>query len=68
MIANQFVRFNTISAQEVAAIMRLMTYESNKLEFAKNAYAACYDKQNYFLVNQAFTYSSSIRQLNAFIK
>lgn len=68
MIANQFIRNNTISAKEVADVMRLMTYESNKLEFAKNAYDACYDKQNYFLVNQAFTYSNSIRQLNAFIR
>lgn len=68
MIANQFISKNTISSKEVADLMGLMTYESNKLELAKNAYEACYDKQNYFLVNQAFTYSNSIRQLNAFIK
>ena len=68
LIANQFIKHNTISAKEVADVMRLLTYESNKLEFAKNAYEACYDKENYFLVNQAFTYSSSIRQLNAFIR
>ncbi len=68
LIANQYIKSNSISASEVASVMGLLTYESNKLEFAKNAYSACYDKQNYFLVNQAFTYSSSIRQLNAFIK
>lgn len=67
-IAGQYIRMNRISAAEVADVMRMLTYESSKLEFAKNAYAACYDKENYFLVNQAFTFSSSIRELNAFIR
>lgn len=67
VIAMQFVRNNGIYADEVADLMKLMSFESTRLEFAKNAYAFCRDPQNYFLVNESFTFSSSIHQLQRFI-
>lgn len=67
LIVSQYARTNGILSSEVADLMKLMSFESNRLEFAKNAYAHCIDKENYFLVNESFTFSSSIRQLHSFI-
>lgn len=67
LIATQFARTNGILSSEVADLMKLMSFESTRLEFAKNAYTYCIDKENYFLVNESFTFSSSIRQLHSFI-
>lgn len=67
LIASQFARTNGILSSEVADLMKLMSFESTRLEFAKNAYTYCLDKENYFLVNESFSFSSSIRQLHSFI-
>lgn len=53
---------------QVAQLMRLFTFESSKVEFAKYAYAKTVDKGRYFLINDEFTFSSSISELNAFLK
>ncbi len=47
--------------------MDKFTYEDNKLEFAKLAYKNCTDKDDYYRVNESFTYSSSKSELNEYI-
>ena len=42
--------------------------EANKLEMAKNCYSHTYDIGNYFKVNDAFTFESSIEELNEYIE
>jgi hypothetical protein len=66
-IAKQIASSNCLLASQIRDIMRLFAFESTRLEFAKFAYPFCYDKGNYFLVNDAFTFSSSIDELNKFI-
>ena len=53
-----------VSSQQVLELMGLLTFESNKLKLAKMAYAHTIDPQNYYLVNNGFTFSSSINALN----
>ncbi|MBL4669106.1 MAG: DUF4476 domain-containing protein [Flavobacteriales bacterium] len=66
-IAKQAIAANNVNAQQVGIIMEQFTFESNKLKFAKNAYRKTIDKENYFIVNNAFTFSSSISKLNEYI-
>lgn len=55
-------------ALQIREIVSLFSFESSKLEIAKYAYDYCEDKNNYFLVNDAFSFSSSIDDLNKYIK
>ncbi|HBF88403.1 MAG TPA: hypothetical protein DDX39_07135 [Bacteroidales bacterium] len=66
-IAKQAVGMNKVSSNQVAQIMQLFSFESTKLEFAKYAYNHVYDKSNYYVVNNAFSFSSSISELNQFL-
>jgi len=47
--------------------MQAFTFEDTKLQFAKFAYGRTFDIGNYFVVNNAFDFSSSVDELNAFI-
>ena len=66
-IARQAVMFQNVKANQVAEIGSLFSFESDRLEFAKMAYKNTIDKQNYYLVNSIFHFSSSKRELNNFI-
>jgi len=66
-LAKQAVSSNTMTAMQVRELMFLFSFESNKLELAKFAYAHTYDKHRYYVVNDAFTFSSSIRSLDRYI-
>lgn len=67
-VAKEIVEKNIISAKQIAAICQLFTYDSNRLEFAKYAYAFCTNKGSYFLLDDTFTYRSSREELHEFIK
>lgn len=66
-IALSALRSNKISSRQVAMLMREFTFESNRLSFAKAAYQSTVDRENYFIVNNEFTFSSSIDELNNYI-
>jgi hypothetical protein len=67
MIAKQAVASNYLTAFQVAELADLMTFESNKLDFAKCAYKFTIDKNNYYLLNNVFSFSSSVYELNKYI-
>ena len=54
-------------AEQVKEIMLLFDFESTRLEFAKEAYSYTYDLDNYYILNDAFDFESSISELNEFI-
>lgn len=62
-IAKQATSRNNFSSRQVYEITKLFTFESNRLEFAKFAYNHVADPNKYFLVYDAFTFSSSIDEL-----
>ncbi len=66
-VAKEALYSNYLSASQVEQIMNLFWFESTKLEFAKLAYGRTIDKPNYYLVNNAFSFESSIDELNRFI-
>jgi len=67
-IAKQVISSNPMSASQIVEICKLFSFENNKLEFAKYAYTYCTEKNKYFLLNEAFTYESSKRELDEYIK
>ncbi len=59
---------NKITSRQVLELVRMLTFESSKLDLAKFAYDCTIDQGNYFVVNNAFTFPSSIDELNKYIR
>lgn len=63
-IAKQITKANCPTAEQIRDFTKLFTFESGKVDYAKFAYDYCYDKANYYKVNDAFQFESSIDELN----
>ena len=58
---------NHFSASQVTQLVSLFDFESNKVAVAKALYSKVVDKGNYYLVNNAFNFSSSSSELAEYI-
>jgi hypothetical protein len=67
-MAKTFFGNRELSSEQVFQAVKLFTMESNKLEFSKYAYSRTFDKKNYYKVYDAFTFSSSKKDLSAYTK
>lgn len=67
-VAKQVLKNNYMNCAQIKTIIGLFTYEAGKLDFAKAAYDKCVEKNNYYLLNDAFTYSASVDELNEFLE
>jgi len=67
-IAKQIISNNCLLCSQIKEIMGLFTFEDSKLEFAKYAYGYVYDLNNYYKLNDAFTFESSIDELDEYIR
>lgn len=67
-IAKQIIQSNCLLSSQVKEIMLLFSFEDTRLTFAKFAYAYTLDLRNYYKLNDAFTFESSIDELNQFIE
>lgn len=56
-----------LSCNQIKEVMGIFSFEASKLDFAKWAYAQCVDKENYFTLNSAFSFSSSKSELNKYV-
>lgn len=63
-LMKNFIQQNNLNSHQVRRLMQALTFESSKLRIAKLAYSSVIDPNNYYVVNDAFTFESSIRQLN----
>lgn len=66
-LAKQATSANCLKASQIKRLLELFSFEDSKLELAKHAYSYCFDPQNYYQVNDAFTYESSIEELDEYI-
>lgn len=66
-IAKQVLISNCLFSRQVKELMLLFSFEANRLEFAKFAYGYTFDIGNFFLLNDAFQFESSIEELNQYI-
>jgi len=63
-IAKQIINTNCLLSSQVKEIMLMFSFEESRLDFAKYAYGYTYDLGNYYIVNDAFQFESSIDELN----
>ena len=66
-IAKQALSTNAFTTRQVVSLMNTFSFESTKLELAKMAYNKTIDKNNYYLVNDAFYFCSSITELQQYL-
>ncbi len=66
-IAKQVLQDRCMLVSQVKQMMLIFTFEQTRLDFAKFAYDRTYDTGNYFKVNDAFTFESSVEELNEYI-
>lgn len=67
-VAMQAIAANPVTSVQLAELMQMLSFDSSRLELAKAGYASVIDRQNFFLVNNAFTFESSIDELQRFIR
>jgi hypothetical protein len=67
-LAKQIVKskqcFTTL---QIKQIIDIFSYEDSKLEMAQYCYDYCIDRDNYYKINDSFSYSSSVTKLVEFI-
>lgn len=67
-VAKQVISNNYFNAAQVKELASLFSFEDSKLQIAKYAYDYTVDKGNYFVVNDAFSFSSSKEELMNYIQ
>ncbi len=67
LLAKQVLDKNCVLSSQVMQIMEQFDFEEDKLEIAKYAYGSTLDVGNYFRVNDAFDFESSIEELDTYI-
>jgi hypothetical protein len=67
-VAKQVAKANCLSCNQIKEILALFSFEDSKLAFAKFAYDFCYNKAEYYTINDVFSFESSIDDLNKYIE
>ena len=67
-IAKTFFNKKNLNTTQVVGILKQFYLEKNRLELSKYFYDQTIDKQNYFKVLEVLSFSSSKKDLAAFIK
>lgn len=65
-MAKQVINTNCMTSAQVKRLMLLFSFEDTRLDLAKYAYGHTYDIGNYYQLNDAFTFESSIEELNEY--
>lgn len=66
--AKQVLQNNCLDVTQVKQMASLFTFEEDKLEFVKAAYHQTTNQHEFYLVNDIFTFSQSIENLDRYIK
>lgn len=67
-MAKQVIKNNCLTTAQVKEIMEIFSFEETKLDLAKYAYDRTVDPNNYYKLNDAFTFESSIEELDKYIE
>ncbi len=67
LLGRWIIQSMPLESRQVAMLMQAYNYEASRLEIAKAAYPQVLDPQRYFIVNNSFTFESSVRQLESYI-
>lgn len=67
-IAKQIIGSNCLLCSQIKELMQLMSFEKTKLELAKFSWHHNLDRGNYYKLNDAFSFKSSIEELNQYVQ
>ncbi len=67
-MAMQIAGDRCLTVEQVKGIMSTFSFEDTKLEFAKFAYGHTYDISNYYKLSDAFSFESSMEELNEYVR
>jgi hypothetical protein len=67
-LAKEIVADNYLYAVQVRDLIQLLDFKTSEDDLAKFAYSKTYDQQNYYLVLDALTFTSSKRSLSNWLK
>lgn len=67
-VAQQAIKANCFTSTQIKELLTLFDFESTRLDLAKFAYTYVFDKKNYYQVNDAFEFESSIDDLNSYLQ
>lgn len=67
-VARQAISANCMSVAQIAQVIDMFGFEETKLNFAQYAYTYATDPQNYFQLNDHFSFSSSVDALDQYIQ
>lgn len=65
-MSKQVINTNCMTSGQVKRLMLLFSFEDTRLDLAKYAYGYTYDIGNYYQLNDAFKFESSIDELNEY--
>jgi len=65
--AKQIAQSNCLNTSQIAEICNVFGFEETKLSFAKFAYDYCTEPNNYFKLNNVFSFSSSSEDLSDYV-
>jgi hypothetical protein len=67
-LAKQIIGNNMLYSSQVKDMMQLFSFDDYRLDFAKYAYARTIDRNNYFIVNDGFSFRKSKEELMNYIQ
>lgn len=67
ILARQAIGDRLLKSEQILMMLETFNFDSTRLEFAKFAYHHAADPARYYVVNEAFNFSSSIRELDEYI-
>lgn len=62
------VQYGCLTSIQISKLVQLMSFDDARLELAQVAYARCSDPENYFIIMDHFSFSSTQQKLRNFIK
>lgn len=65
-IAKQIIGSNCLLCSQIKELMMIMSFEKTRLDLAKFAWHHNLDRGNYYKLNDAFSFESSINELNTY--
>jgi hypothetical protein len=63
IIAKNIANNNGLSSWQIREMLLVFNYESSRVEFAKYARGSCIDPENFYQIQDAFAFSSSISEV-----
>ncbi len=63
ILAKNIASNNGLSSWQIREMLMVFSFESSRVEFAKYAYSSCVDPENYYQIQDAFQFSSSISEI-----